>query len=86
MAYKYLFRPSALRDLDRLDATVRKRIFEKLSWYIQQDDPLHFAHRLTDSALGTYRYRIGDWRVVFDVSGDTIVVLLIDKRSDIYRR
>jgi len=35
--------------------------------------------------LGQYRFRIGDYRVVFDIEGDTLFVLDVGHRKDIYR-
>lgn len=31
-----------------------------------------------------YRFRIGDYRVVFDVKGDTLIILTLGNRRDIY--
>ena len=85
MAYKLLFKRNALDKFDRLDPAIQKRILKKLMWFAKQDDPICFAHPLTNSMLGDFRFRIGDWRVVFDLNGTTIVILLIGKRSEIYR-
>jgi mRNA interferase RelE/StbE len=43
------------------------------------------ATRLTDSRLGSFRFRIGDWRVVFDIIDDRVMVLRIGHRREIYR-
>ncbi|MCK4791223.1 MAG: type II toxin-antitoxin system RelE/ParE family toxin [Desulfobacteraceae bacterium] len=42
--------------------------------------------KLFDPALGTYRFRIGDYRVIFDIEGEEIVVLRVGHRKDIYRK
>ena len=55
----------ARKDLDALDPPVRNRILERLGDL--EADPLRHAIRLTDTLLGTYRVRIGDWRVIFDL-------------------
>jgi len=39
-----------------------------------------------DPALGSYRLRIGDYRVIFDIIGNDIVVLRIGHRKEIYKR
>jgi len=73
----------ALKDLDQLDRPIRRRIIERL-----QDlsaDPTSHATRLTDSRLGSFRFRIGDWRVVFDIIDDRVIVLRIGHRREIYR-
>jgi mRNA interferase RelE/StbE len=50
------------------------------------EDPLNHAERLTESELGSYRFRVGDYRVIFDLEGDEIVVLRVGHRREIYRR
>jgi len=50
------------------------------------EEPLKYASKLTDPRLGTYRFRIGDYRVIFDLEGEEIVVLRVGHRRDIYRK
>ncbi|MBC8254135.1 MAG: type II toxin-antitoxin system RelE/ParE family toxin [Ardenticatenia bacterium] len=40
---------------------------------------------MTDSKLGTYRFRVGDYRVIFDVEDDKVIILRVGHRRDIYR-
>ncbi len=40
---------------------------------------------LTDPQLGTYRFRVGDFRVIFDLHGRDIVILRVGHRKSIYR-
>jgi mRNA interferase RelE/StbE len=35
--------------------------------------------------LGSYRFRIGDYRVIFDVEGANLIVLRVGHRREIYR-
>jgi mRNA interferase RelE/StbE len=44
------------------------------------------AEGIKDPRLGSYRFRIGDYRVIFDREGDEIVVLRVGDRREIYRR
>ncbi|TKB66802.1 MAG: hypothetical protein E8D52_14020 [Nitrospira sp.] len=48
--------------------------------------PLAHPEPLKQSELGSYRLRIGDCRVVFDLQGQEIVVLRVDHRQEIYKR
>jgi len=43
------------------------------------------ARRLTNTDLGQFRLRVGDWRIVFDIDGSFVVVLRIGHRREIYR-
>ena len=86
MRCSLLWMPTATGDLKRLPGVVAKRIIAKMDWYIARENPFHFARRLADGALGTYRFRVGDYRIVFDVEGDTIHVLRVGNRKEIYKK
>jgi mRNA interferase RelE/StbE len=40
---------------------------------------------LISHKIGTYRFRIGDYRAIFDIDGENIVILRIGHRRDIYK-
>lgn len=83
MSFRLVFTERAARDVRALDGVTRSRIgraLEKL-----EGDPAGRAKRLTQPALGTYRLRVGDYRVIFDISGSDVVILRIGHRSSIYR-
>jgi len=63
---------------------IPNRIGKTLLRYLE--DPFKYAEKLTDPKLGTYRFRIGDYRVIFDMEETDIVVLRVGHRKDIYRR
>ena len=44
------------------------------------------ATKLTDPALETYRFRIGDYRVIFDIEDKEIVILRVGHRKNIYKK
>ena len=67
-----------------LDTSVKQRIGKTLLRY--ESDPLQHAEFLKQSELGSYRFRIGDYRVVYDLAGDQIVILRVGHRREIYRR
>jgi mRNA interferase RelE/StbE len=74
----------ALRDIDGLDDLTKKRIGKALARY--EGDPFKHAERMTDARLGTYRFRIGGYRVIFDVEGEDIVVPRVGHRRELYKR
>lgn len=84
MSYRLVYTRKAVRDIGQLDAGVKKRIGATLLRF--KDNPLEYAERLTNSELGTYRFRIGDYRVIFDIEGNDIVVLRTGHRKEIYKR
>lgn len=84
MTYRLIYTRRAERDIKSLASPIRERIGKALLRYCK--DPFKHAERLTDSILGSYRFRIGDYRVVFDIEEDEIVVLRVGHRREIYRR
>ena len=76
---------SARADILRLPVTDQKRIGKRLRTYESSDDPMKFAKRLVSSKIGQYRFRIGPYRLSFDVRRGTIYILRVGDRKDIYR-
>lgn len=83
-----VYADQALRYLETLDRHAARRIMDKLEFYAGQDDPLAFAKMLTGGLCGLYRYRVGEYRVIFqkDTRGQVLIldILRIGHRKDIY--
>jgi mRNA interferase RelE/StbE len=80
--YKVLLTQKALKDLDLLEKQEQHRIIKKLNEYA--NEPLKHSRKLTTPKIGTYRFRIGDYRVIFDIDEENIVILRIGHRKSIY--
>ena len=86
MTYKLVYKKPAVKAIQKLPPHIKKRLKNKLEWFIEQADPLSFAEPLTKPADAQYRFRVGDYRVLFDVEGKNIVVLHVQHRREVYRR
>ena len=84
MKYKIIYTKRATKDISRLDLETKERIKEAMERY--SEVPLNYARKMMDSSLGTYRFKIGDYRAIFDIEDDKIVVLRVGHRREIYRR
>lgn len=88
MKHKLKITHKAKKDLESLDKKSQIRIVTKLRFFITQDKPLEYAKKLKDPKFGTYRFRIGDYRVIFDKdkNGNIIILIIlrIKHRKDIY--
>lgn len=82
---KYQFRPSAEKQFAKLDPHTQSKIASKLEFFLSTPNPLAFAERLIHQETGQYRFRIGDYRVIFDVEGEKLNVLAVGHRKEIYR-
>ncbi len=78
------FSHEAAKELDALDTTVRLRVDAALD--LLAADPLALRGQIKRLKGDTFlRLRIGDWRIIFDLEPQRIIVLAIGHRSDIYR-
>ncbi len=83
MVYQLVVTRRAARDIAQLTPEVRERLRAALEKY--REEPLARARKMVNSSLGGYRFRIGEYRVVFDLEGDHLVLLRVGHRRDIYR-
>ncbi len=85
---KIIYTRHARQDLKRLEKAVARRIIKKLYFFSQQKNTLVFAKKLTNSLIGQYRFRVGEYRILFDVDKkgnmQILVILKIKHRKDIY--
>jgi len=79
-----LYSDKAARQLRDFPRQIQKRIVDKMRFYAAQENPLRFADHLTDYREGEFRFRIGNYRVIFDASDKTIYVLKVKKRDKAY--
>lgn len=82
--YGYFVTRTAQRDLKRIDIAQRQRIGRKLRYYIENDDPLVYAVQLTGIKPPMYRFRVGKYRIFFDVKGSVIRILSVSLRDKAY--
>jgi mRNA interferase RelE/StbE len=84
-----IYSRDAYKDLMQLGKVTARRIVLKIEDNAKQSDPLARAKALTGNLAGRYRYRVGDYRVIFsiDKAGHVLIlkVLLIKHRKDVYR-
>jgi len=84
MSYTILFSERAKKDVGQLDAVIQKRLAKKFKQISQLDDIKPLVKHLTNFDAGTYRLRIGDYRVVFDIDNSDIYILRIRHRKECY--
>ncbi len=83
MSFHLVYTRRAVKDIQKLEQSVKSRIGKALLRFAA--DPLKHSKQLTNPTLGTFRFRVGDYRVIFDLDGDQIVILRVGHRSDIYK-
>jgi mRNA interferase RelE/StbE len=80
--YDLRFKPRSVKDLKKLPAELRRRIIEKVAE--MAEDLAGDVKQLTNFTP-EYRLRVGDYRVLFEIEGNTIVVYRVRHRREAYR-
>ena len=74
--YKVVWHEKTIKDLRKINRSDAKRIVNKVE-KVLSEDPINYSKRLTGPLNKLYRYRIGDYRVVYEMDGDTLIVLVL---------
>jgi mRNA interferase RelE/StbE len=84
VAYEILFRPRVERDFKRVPPHIRDRLLLEISSLAEDPRPAG-AVKLTGSD-NLYRVRVGDYRVIYAIEDDFLVVLVVEvgHRREIY--
>jgi len=82
---KISYTKTAILDLVSLPRGLQKRIASKMRFYAEVENPLRFAERLTDYKDANFRFRVGEYRIMFDVVHSSIFILSIKHRKEAYR-
>lgn len=86
MSYTFLFTKEAKKDIEKLDNIIKKRLYKKILEVAQAENIIPIARPLINAEAGTYRLRIGDYRLIFDLlEEDKIIVLRVRHRKEVYR-
>jgi mRNA interferase RelE/StbE len=79
-----VFTPEAAREFEALDSTVKERVEAALDQLALAPLSLRNQIKRLKGQIGL-RLRVGDWRIIFQLRSDEILVLMIARRSEAYR-
>jgi len=86
--YSVEFKPKVRKQIDKLDAPIRRRITQWIANNLEGcANPRFKGKALEGDWEGYWRYRVGNYRLIADIKDDKIIILIVnvDKRNDIYK-
>jgi mRNA interferase RelE/StbE len=85
MRYEIIIKPAAEKSLDRIPKPNRSRIADALEKL--RNNPRPPGVLKMSGAENLWRIRIGDYRVVYEIHDDRLIVLVlrVAHRKDVYR-
>jgi len=84
--YTVRFSKRAEKSLKKIDSVMRWRVLDKLK-YLEINPRMGSNIKAMQGFTNRYRYRLGDFRIVYEVIDDDLVVWLLDAdwRGNIYK-
>ena len=83
MKYKITFKKSVSRDLNKLGKSQAKIILDKIEKELSSKADQY--PQLKGRFSGLRKCRIGDYRVIFSILNDTVLITRIKHRKEVYR-
>ena len=84
--YEIVYHPLVLKkDIPQIDKRNRERIKRSIELKLATR-PEFFGRPLQHTLHGLWALRVGDWRVIYDVSGLEVRVLRIGHRREVYEK
>ena len=90
MSYRVEYSDDAKKSLSKMKKKDPMEALRIYNWIgknlVDCDDPHRTGKALTGQFKGSWRYRVGDYRILAEIHDDVLVILLIDigHRSTVY--
>ena len=81
--YRIVFTKRALKDLEKISQNEKIQIAKKLKEF--STEPFNYSRKLINPKIGSYRFRVDNYRIIFDIEENDIAILRIGLRKDIYK-
>lgn len=83
--YQVLYQEQVIKSHIPVLSTTTKLLIKKAVEERLMVDPISFGKPLRYSLKGHRRLRVGDYRIVYRIENNTVIVIAIKHRKDIYK-
>ena len=84
MAYNIVYKKSVERDLKKLSKAEVHRVLNQVEKELSKKADTYPV--LKGQFAGLRKYRVGDYRVIYVILGDDVLVLRIGHRKEVYKK
>jgi len=81
MKYDIQFKPKSVKDIESLPSRIQARVLARIE---EMSNDLKGDVRRLTNFTPEYRLRVGDYRVLFEIEGETIIIYRIRHRREAY--
>lgn len=83
MAYKIDYKSSVIKDLKKIDKTQCNKLVSRIE--IDLSNNPEKGKALQGEYKGLFSYRMGDYRVIYTVVKDSVLILKVAHRKEVYK-
>ena len=83
MASEVIYKASVEKDLKKIDRPAASRLLYKLERTLSENPDA--GEPLSGEFRGLFKYRVGDYRVIYTKTPEGVLVLKISHRREVYR-
>ncbi len=83
MDFRPIYHPEIPSDLSVIPANIRERVRKAIEKRLLID-PIGYGLPLRKSLQGYRKLRVGDYRIIYRLEGQDIIILKIGHRRDVY--
>ena len=84
MAYEVVYKKSVQRDLKKLSKPEIGRILDRIERELRKKPESYPV--LKGRFLGLRKFRVGDYRIIYALLGEAVLILRIGHRREVYKR
>lgn len=86
MKYQVFLNKKAEKTLSKMEKSIAKRISEKITQI--SEDPRHNGAIKLSGEENSYRVKIGDYRIIYEIYDSKIIVIItnIGDRKEVYKK
>jgi mRNA interferase RelE/StbE len=84
LAYNIVYKKSVQRDLKKLSKAEASRVLDKVEEGLSKNAEGYPV--LKGQFAGLRKYRVGEYRVIYAILGNDVIILRIGHRKDVYKR
>jgi len=84
LAYNIVYKKSVQRDLKKLSKAEAHRVLNRVEEELSKNADTYPV--LKGQFAGLRKYRFGDYRVIYAILGDDVLVLRIGHRKEVYKK
>ena len=85
MKYAVFYHPEIKKDISAFPENIKARIKNAVESRLLRD-PLKYGEPLSRSLQGYRKLRVGDYRVIYKIEKDLVVILKIGHRKEVYQK